>query len=612
MKLNSNKLIPYLIVIVPLVLVLSVSFFITTFYLNKVESYFAQAKENSIKDYINLQKAQSEQMINQLTLLFEYTNNRVEPRIEKELKNEVDLAYKIAHKIYNKYRGKKSSKEIKQRIKDSLSEMVFNNTSGHIFVTDFSGNAILNGSHLKDKDIANYRDADNRAIILEEIQKVRKRKEGFLHSNRYKENEKEIIYVKDLEIYNWYIGSSNLVKKGRVKLKANLLEMIKSIPIETSDFIGVYENDKKLYLSNEFEIKIQELDKDGKWHKHQIKNYYYFTRYYTEFNWSLVYGFNTTSMSKQAKKKHEELELMLANELEFIVKASAFIIMFVVLLSLLLSFKINKIFKNYQKEVESRTKELEELNLSLEVRVQKEVSAHREKDKMLTQSAKMAEMGDMLSMIAHQWRQPLNQMSYVVMNIESAYEYDELTEEYLNAKVKEANELLEFMSVTIDDFKNYFSPDKAQTKEQISSVIEQAISLIKKTLDSENIELELSFNAQSQVLIYKNEFIQVVLNLIKNARDVLHDKQVENPKIIIETKDTDSGVEVSFIDNGMGIKEDILEKIFEPYFSTKDEKNGTGLGLYMSKMIVEGHLGGELSVVNAKDGASFKIKLPSS
>jgi len=612
MKLNSKKLIPYLIVIIPLVLVLSVSFFISSFYLNKVESYFAQAKENSIEDYINLQKAQSEQMTNQLTLLFEYTNNRVEPLIEKELKSEVDLAYKIARKIYKKYRGKKSSREIKQRIKDSLSEMVFNNKSGHIFVTDFSGNAILNGSHLKDKDIARYRDADNRAIILEEIHKVKKRKEGFLRSFRYKDNEKEIIYVKDLEIYNWYIGSSNLVKRGRVKLKSNLLEMIKSIPIEQSDFIGVYENNEKLYLSNDFEIKIQELDKDGKWHKHQIKNYYYFARYYKEFNWSLVYGFNTTSMSKQAKKKHEELELMLAGELEFIIKASALIIMFVVLLSLLLSLKINKIFKNYQKEVESRTEELEELNSSLERRVKEEVSAHREKDKMLTQSAKMAEMGDMLSMIAHQWRQPLNQMSYVVMNIESAYEYDELTQEYLNAKVKEANELLEFMSVTIDDFKNYFSPDKVETKEQINSVIDQAISLIKKTLESENINLELSFNTKKDVLLYKNEFIQVVLNLIKNARDVLHDKKVQNPKIIIETKDTDAGIEVSFSDNGGGIKEDIIEKIFEPYFSTKDEKNGTGLGLYMSKMIVEGHLGGELSAVNTKDGASFKIKLPSS
>ena len=612
MKLNSKNLIPYLIVIVPLVLVLSVSFFITTFYLNKVTNYFAQAKENSIADYIDLQKAQSEQMTNQLTLLFEYTNNRVEPLIQKELKSEVELAYKIAHNIYKKYKGKKSAREIKQRIKDSLSEMVYNDNSGHIFVTDFKGNAILNGSHLSDKEISQYRDADNRAIILEEIHKVKKYREGFLHSRRSSDNEKEIIYVKDLGIYNWYIGSSNLVATQRLKLKSDLLEMIKSIPIDKSDFIGVYENSEKLYLSNDFDIHIRELDNDGKWHKHQIKNYYYFAKYYKKFNWSLLYGFNTTTMSAQAKHKHEELELMLERELEFIIKASAFIILFIILLSLLLSVKINRIFKNYQNEVEKRTEELEVLNLSLETRVREEVSAHREKDKMLTQSSKMAEMGDMLSMIAHQWRQPLNQMSYVVMNIESAYEYDELTTDYLDGKVKEANELLEFMSVTIDDFKNYFSPDKAQTQEQINGVINQAIGLIKKTLESEGIELELDFNSEKELLIYKNEFIQVVLNLVKNARDVLRDENIQNPKIIIKTEDIDSGVEISVNDNGDGIKVDILEKIFEPYFSTKDEKNGTGLGLYMSKMIIEGHLGGELSAVNAKDGASFKIKLPTS
>ena len=610
MKLNDKKIIPYLIVIVPLVLVLSVSFFITTFYLNKVTNYFAQAKVNSINDYIDLQKAQSEQTTNQITLLFEYTNNRVEPLIKKELKSEVELAYNIAQKIYKKYKGNKSSKEIKQRIKDSLSEMVYNDKSGHIFVTDFKANAILNGSHLSDDEISRYRDADHRAIILEEIQKVKKYGEGFLSSNRYIDNQKEIIFVKELNIYNWYIGSSDLVRTQRLQLKSDLLEMIKSIPVDKSDFIGVYEDDKKLYLSDDFDIQIKELDKDGKWHKHQIKDYYYFSKYYKEFNWSFLYGFNTTTMSVQAKEKHEKLELMLEDELGFVIKASSFIIILIVLLSLLLSIKINKIFKHYQNEVERRTEELEKLNSSLEIRVIQELNAHRQKDKMLTQSAKMAEMGDMLSMIAHQWRQPLNQMSFVVMNIESAYEYDELTEDYLNTKVKEANELLEFMSVTIDDFKNYFAPDKEKTYEQINDAIKQAVSLIKKTLDSESIELELAFSSQKEILIYKNEFIQVVLNLIKNSRDVLRDLNIESPKILIETEDTEFGLSVSFSDNGGGIKEDILEKIFEPYFSTKDEKNGTGLGLYMSKMIIEGHMGGELSVENAKDGAIFKIKIP--
>lgn len=366
MKLDSKKFIPYLIVIVPLVLVLSASVFITTFYLTKVTNYFSQAKENSLKDYIQHQKAQSEQTTNQLTLLFEYTNNRVEPLMKKELKNEVDLAYKIAQRIYKKYKGRKSPKKIKQQIKDALSEMVYNDKSANIFVTNFEANAILNGSHLSDKEISQYVDADNRAIVLEEIQKVRRSGEGYLKSRRALDNENEIIFVKDLHMYNWYIGSSSIVNKKRSKLKSNLLEMIKSMPVDKSDFIGVYEGNKKLYLSGDFDLRIEALDKDGKWHKNQIKDYYYFAKYYKKFNWSLLYGFDTTSMSQQAKLKYQKLELMLKNELDFIIKVSIFIILLVVLLSLLLSLKINKIFKNYQQEVALKREELEELNSCLE------------------------------------------------------------------------------------------------------------------------------------------------------------------------------------------------------------------------------------------------------
>ena len=610
MKIDSKKLIPYLIVIVPLILVLSVSFFITTFYINKLTNYFNQAKENSIKDYIEREKAQSELRTKQLILLFEYTNNRVEPSIKKELKSKVELAFEISQKIYKKYYGKKTPKEIKQRIKDTLSELSYDNKQEYIFITDFNANAILQGSHLADKDIVRYLDADRRAIVLEEIQKVRRHHEGFIRSKRSSDNKEEIIYVKKLDMYEWYIGSSIRIKTKQQKLQAKLLKMIESIPIKKSDFIALFDKDKELYISNDFHIDTKSLGENEKWHKHKIKDYYYLSRYYQPFEWTLVYGFNTKTMSKLAQEKYQKLEKLLNKELAFIIKVSILIIIFVVILSLLLSLKINKIFKEYQEEVERRNNELKMLNKSLETRVHQEVNAHRQKDKMLTQASKMAEMGDMLSMIAHQWRQPLNQLSYVVMNIESAYEYDELTKEYLDSKVKEANELLEFMSMTIDDFKNYFSPDKEQSKVYVEDVINKALSLIQKTLQSENIEVLCEFNANRELLLYKNEFIQVLLNLIKNARDVLKELEVQNPQIIIRTSIQNAHIVIEVMDNGSGVKEEIQTKIFEPYFSTKDEKNGTGLGLYMSKLIIQGHLGGELSVRNSDDGAVFSIKIP--
>ena len=581
----------------------------TTFYINKVHNYFERAKVNSMNEYIGTQKAESKQLTKQLVLLFEYTNNRVVPSMKEDLKKEVDIAYSIAQKIYTKYKKTKSKKEIQEHIKEALFEMIYNDQSEDIFITNFKAEAILHGSHLSQEKIALYQDADHRSIVLEEIQKVGKYGEGYLESRRADSAKKEIIYVKDLGIYNWYIGSSSLIESKQNLLKSDLLAMIKSIPVKKSNFIGVYEEGKKLYLSNKLDIDASILTKDEKWHKYQLKDYYYFSKYYAPFKWTLVYGFNTKFMSIKAKEKQESLDKMLAGEYSFIVKVSAFIIFIIVLLSLFLSLKVNKIFTNYQKEVQTRESALKELNESLEQRVEAEVQAHREKDKLLTQSSKMAEMGDMLSMIAHQWRQPLNQISYVIMNIESAHEYNELTEEYMQSKVKEANELLEFMSVTIDDFKNYFKPDKEQEEVELDEVVQKALALLQKTLKNEDIEVILDIENTPSLKLYRNEFIQVLLNLLKNARDALNAQNIENKKIIIRIFQEEGSVVLKVCDNAGGIKEGIVEKIFDPYFSTKEASSGTGLGLYMSKMIIESHLGARLEVQNAKEGACFSIKI---
>jgi len=361
--------------------------------------------------------------------------------------------------------------------------------------------------------------------------------------------------------------------------------------------------------SDSLDLISDTLPKEPMWHEDNIDGYSYYSKYYKPLNWHIVYGFDTSIISKEEINKQENLEKLLDDELKFIVKSSAAIVFFVVILSLLLSRKINKIFNQYQEEVQASTDELVKLNESLEQRVIQEVEAHSQKQKLLIQQSKMAEMGDMLSMIAHQWRQPLNQMSYVIMNIESSYEYKELTKEYLDTKVKEANELLEFMSVTIDDFRNYFRPDKEKELVSVSDVIRTSVGLIQNSLDISDIKLELIFHGKDLTHIYKNEFIQVILNLIKNAKDALVQNKIKNPKITIVCRSHNDKLTVDICDNGGGVDENIQEKIFEPYFSTKDNKSGTGIGLYMSKMIIQEHLNGKLSVSNFKDGACFKIEI---
>ncbi len=611
MSINENKIISYLIVIVPIALVLTASFFITSFYLKKVNIYFDSAKERSINEYIDSKKLQSEMWVNQLNLLFDYKNNKIVENTKLELKATVDKAYKKIKLMHEKKSGKK--KILNEIYKINKKE------KGSVFVTDYTGNNVIARSDkLNKKNISAFESADGRAIVLEEIQKARKHKEGFIVTNLYEGRGENIIAVKDMNIYNWYMGSFLNLKTKEESLKATFFDMISAIPLEDTDFMMLYERDEAIFMSkniqdvfdsNSLEPIAKNLSKKATWNEGRLEGYYYFSRYYAPFDWYLIYGFDISKISEKELKKLQNLEQILDDELDFIIKVSAMIVLLVVMLSFLLSRKINQIFAQYNKEVKDKRDELEKLNRSLEQRVSDELKAHREKDKMLIQQSKMAEMGDMLSMIAHQWRQPLNQMSYLLMNIDSAYEYDELTKEYLDEKLKEGNTLLEFMSVTIDDFRNYFRPDKDKEFVLVSDIIDTSVVLIQKSLEINSIEVKIDTEGRDLTYIYKNEFIQVMLNLIKNAQDVLVQNNINEPKIFISSRCKKEKLIVEVCDNGGGVDNDIKDRVFEPYFSTKEKSNGTGLGLYMSKMIIEEHLDGKLSVHNSNDGACFRIEI---
>ncbi|QFR50020.1 histidine kinase [Sulfurimonas lithotrophica] len=616
---DKTKLIPNLIIVIPMSLVLVVSFFIGTFYIDKVEEYFEQARKNSISEYITNKKNESEVWVSQLDSLFKYKSDTIDSSIKKELKTRVDLAYESAKHIYEKYRKTNSEKDIKNRIKDALSKMYFNEKKNYIFITSFNGKSVLSGSReFENKNIMNYSDSDGRAIVLEEITKVKKNKEGFIKTNYYKGGGVKTIYVKDLGFYDWYIGSSIFDMQQLELAKQNSLDIIRSTPIQQNNFLAIYENKKPIYLShkmrellgNEPLQKVEDsLSKKPQWYEQNINGHIYYSTYIESFDWHIIYGFNISKMSKSELEKQEKIQILLNKEVDFITKITAIIVVLVVFLSIIFSRTINKIFLSYQDEVKLRQRQLELLNASLEQKVARELHNLRQKDKMLIQQSKMADMGDMLSMIAHQWRQPLNQLSYIFMNIDSAYEYKELNKKYLDEKIKEGNHLLEFMSETIDDFRDYFKPDQKKELTNIGDVVKRGLELMKKPLENAHIEIVHINKCEKDIEIYVNEFVQVVLNLVKNAKDALFQNNITEPKIKIITKCSQRGTFVEVRDNGGGIDAKIMDQIFEPYFTTKDAKQGTGLGLYMSKMIVEEHLGGKIIVQNIDGGASFKIVL---
>ena len=232
-----------------------------------------------------------------------------------------------------------------------------------------------------------------------------------------------------------------------------------------------------------------------------------------------------------------------------------------------------------------------------------------QKEELLIIQSKHAAMGEMIGMIAHQWRQPLSVISMNANNIQLSIELKEnLSTQRLLEDMQSISNEVQHLSSTIDDFRNFFKPNKTKIKINISDIIDKVNKLFVKSLKNNNIELIVKNNDNYEIETFPNELLQVVLNIINNAKDVLKENQVENSKITLSTFQTKDSYIISICDNGGGIPEDLFDKIGKQYFTTKPE-SGTGLGLYMSIIIVEQHLNGTLEWKNLDDGACFTISI---
>ena len=258
---------------------------------------------------------------------------------------------------------------------------------------------------------------------------------------------------------------------------------------------------------------------------------------------------------------------------------------------------------------------LKELNKTLEDRIKQEVQKNRYQDQQLQQQSRLAQMGEMISMIAHQWRQPLGAISSTAANLSMKIEleyFDLETEKsrqecqsYFLDQLNVIEEFVQNLTNTIDDFRNFYKPNKKSVSCTFETVINKSLNIIMASLKNDNIEIKYDYKNQVEIQMYDSEIMQVILNILKNAQDNFREKNIANAEITIGIEDK----LLTICDNGGGIKDEIVEKIFDPYFSTKNEKNGTGLGLYMSKIIIEDHHNGKLDVKNTDNGVCFYIDL---
>lgn len=265
--------------------------------------------------------------------------------------------------------------------------------------------------------------------------------------------------------------------------------------------------------------------------------------------------------------------------------------------------------RHHEELLEEQQKQLEEVNSSLETRINEAVAELRKRDDILIQESRLNAMGEMISTIAHQWRQPLNNIGLIVQSLRIAFKSKDLTEQELDEDIDDTMKVLQQMSETIDDFRNFFSHEGEAGPLFINELVFRAISFVQPSFSNKGIRIELDEEPNVTAEGYPNEYVQALLNIILNSRDALLEHQPARPLMGIRVFREKGRSVVLVRDNGGGIPEEALPKIFDPYFTTKPQGKGTGIGLYMSKMIIEKKMLGCLTALNVAGGAEFRIEV---
>ena len=273
-------------------------------------------------------------------------------------------------------------------------------------------------------------------------------------------------------------------------------------------------------------------------------------------------------------------------------------------------YQLENINQELETKVAERTQALDVLNQTLDQRVRNEIAKRQAQEQILIHQSRLAAMGEMIGAIAHQWRQPLNALSLVLQNMQLQYRMGQLSEESMQRLQGKADQLILHMSRTIDEFRNFFKPSKIKETFALAQALHSAGNILEGVFKNHNIELSIDCADDLLLTGVPGEFSQVILNLLSNAKDSILTAKQAQPRIYIHARKVALQVQIDVEDNGGGIDPVILHKIYEPYFTTKEEGRSTGIGLYMSKMIIENNMYGRLEASALPRGTRFTILLP--
>lgn len=605
--------------------------------------------KNEIKklkiEYLTEQKNIARDEIEKTTAYIRNLELKMTLKLKKDLKKRVNEAHVIASNIYFENHNIKSDIEIQKMIIDALSKVRFFQGRGYYFINTNNGEGILfNGvSRLEEKpNLMDLKDSNGEYIMKSQIKIAKQDNEG-LTSHLFRKIDgtipsPKLTYVKMFQPYNWHIGTGEhledfyqvikkeilnhitttrygnngylfaLTTKGIVLAHGDSFEYVGKDMSKKTDTSGVYyakeiienamQNNFKFTEYGWFNSEMQKLDTK-----------YAYSSYIKKYNMIIGTGVYDNDVNKILVRETLKLNKKNNDQIEEILKISLIVLILVLIISFILSNVIKKIFQDYNQK-------LTDLNISLEERIKEEITASKEKDNLLYQQSKMASMGEMIGNIAHQWRQPLSIISVGATGIKLQKEHDMLNDKFLIETCDSINYNAQYLSKTIDDFKNFIKNDRDKVSFNLAVNIRNFLSLVDSSVKRNHIEVHLDLDEELMINGYPNELTQCFMNLFNNAKDALSEIKAQK-HFFIQTQQNENEVWISFKDNAGGINENVIHNIFEPYFTTKHKSQGTGLGLSMTyKIIVEGMKGTIISKNSKFEyadekflGAEFIIKL---
>ena len=630
---NERKLLK-IIKYAPTIFVLTITIFILAVsFLDKKEK-FEKDKEKIRSEYTIKNEENIKQRVYEVYNYIKREQEYTELELKNNLKEAIDTAYNIANNIYINNLDKPND-EIKKLVVDALRDIRFNSGRGYYFIYENSGKNILlpHKSEFEGKDFWNHQDAKGSYIIKDMTTLLSKNNEAFYEWYWYNPTNpdiqrKKIGLVRNLEQFGWFIGTGEYLEDFEKEVQERVLKNIREIRFGSNGYIFVINYDS-IYLSHirkEFigqnavknndtvEIKkviedLIEISKNGEGFYSYVQNKkpdndqsikkVSFVKGLENWSWMIGTGFYEDDMQKAINDKRDELDEEFK---EYLIKTFIFTL-FLILVLMLVSIYFSKI--------------LQEKFRKYQYQITKHISEKAKQQNIIAQQGKMAAMGEMIGHIAHQWRQPLSSISTSSSGMKLQKQMNILEDDFLIEGLEQINKSVQYLSTTIDDFRDFYKPNKNKTEFSLLEAIDKVINLINSQFKASGIKI-IKSGDDIKITNYENELIQVIINLLNNARDELIKIDSKDEKLIfINVIKRRKSVLLQIKDNAGGIPKEIKDKIFEAYFTTKKEDEGTGIGLYMSKQIVE-NMSGKIEVLNETyefegknyKGALFKVIIP--